>query len=183
MAAKTQFPEAKVVNYDEAYKILEQAQPGEISAILTDLHFKVEVNRIIPSAGFYYPENLEAIGKQLPFGLAFVLKGIELQTPVVLYSDTDHHSDLVTGLMDMFGRNDQISDPKFLLLRDGGCEMAKDMYWDGKGIVCEELPSCAGGSHEIWEQYHEKMKGKEKVKDWRHALNQLSELTQKSAPA
>ncbi|MEK7642226.1 MAG: hypothetical protein AAB392_00305, partial [Patescibacteria group bacterium] len=106
-SARVQLPEAKVVNYSEAYEILQGARPGEISAILTDLHFKVEeTERGLGGAPFSpsYKETMAAIGKQMPFGLAFVLKGVELQTPVVLYSDIDHHSDLITGLLDMFGR-------------------------------------------------------------------------------
>lgn len=188
-AARIQLPEARVVNYDEAYRILEKARPGELSAILTDLHFKVERAKGLGGAAFApcYPKNMEAIGKEMPFGLAFVLKAVELQTPTVLYSDIDHHSDLITGFLDMLGRGgrypwrkdreeDPIPDPRFALLRDGGCIMAKDMYWDGEKIVCEQLPSYGDGSGKAWDEYREKMKGKELVKDWRVAFRALTTL-------
>ena len=183
-AARIQFPEAKVVNYDEAYKILSRARPGEIQAILTDLHFKVEEKRIIPSAPFAacYKENCDAIGKLLPFGLAFVLKAVELQSPVVLYSDRDHHSDLVTGLLDMFGRggrypwrkggeSDPIPDPKFFLLCDSGCRMAEDMHWDGKKIVLEPMPKDPPSYEDkvAWNAHWDK-----RVKDWRIALRAIA---------
>ena len=191
MAAKAQLPEATVVNYDEAYKALRASRPGDFSGIITDLHFKIERNRTIPSAPFdhVYPKNMAAIGIELPFGLAFVLKGVELRTPVVLYSDTDHHSDLVTGLLDMFGRGgcyprreggerDAILDPRFLPLCDCGCRMAEDMHWDGERILLEPMPptppwindeaerEAAWGAH--W--------GKQ-VKDWRVAFAALSKLS------
>ena len=187
-AAKAQLPEAKIVNYDEAYKILRNARPGEISGILTDLHFKVERDRKIPNAPFHYSyeKNMAAIGTEMPFGLAFVLKGVELQAPVVLYSDIDHHSDLVTGLLDMFGHrgcyprrdggeNDLILDSKFFLLRDGGCRMAEDMHWDGEKIVQEPMPPTPkygedAESRAAWKAHFEK-----RVKDWRIALKALSE--------
>ena len=53
-AARTQFPEAIIANYDEAFKLLKSARPGQFSAILTDLHFKIEELRKIPSAPFVY---------------------------------------------------------------------------------------------------------------------------------
>jgi hypothetical protein len=168
-AAETQFPEAIVVSYDVAYEILRSARPGDYSAILTDMHFKVEQGRVIPSAPFdpHYPQNMAAIGQQLPFGLAFVLKGVELDTPVALVSDVDHHSDLFTGLLDMLGDDGfypghatRVPNLRFLLLRDT-CPMAKDMYWDGSQIV-------QGNS--------EKISYKNLVKDWRVALRELTEL-------
>jgi hypothetical protein len=185
MAARVQFPEAVVANYDEAYKLLKDARPGDFSAILSDLHFKIEINRTIPNAQFNSKEKMDAIGTQMPFGLAFVLKGVELDTPVALVSDVDHHSDLVTGLLDMMGtrgfypgRKDAIPNPKFLLLRDL-CPKAKDMYWNGSAIVQEPLPVYPSPcNNQQSEDYWKSMEGKEDVKDWRDALRQLTELMQ-----
>lgn len=188
MAAKAQLPEATVVNYDEAYRILEKARPGEIAGIITDLHFKIEIDRTIPSAPFAsYENNYKAIGTQMPLGLAFVLKGVELQTPVVLYSDLDHHSDLMTGLLDMFGRNgyyrcsgglkkDPIPDPMFTLNCDCSCSMAEDMHWDGEKIIHEPRPEAPSHNEDegVWKAHREK-----RVKDWRIALQSLNRLTGK----
>lgn len=197
MAAQMQFPEAKVVNYDEAYKLLHGARPGDFSAILTDLHFKIEKSRRIPAAPFdpHYPQNMAAIGTQMPFGLAFVLKGVELGVPVALVSDVNHHEDLVTGLLDMFGhlygdkngifigyrpRGGSYSDgvqrmpnPRFLLLRDA-CPMAEDMHWDGTQIIREPFPPKE--QEETWDQFQERVKSKAEVKDWRQALSSLTRL-------
>ncbi len=182
-AARTQFPEAVVVNYDEAYTLLKGARPGQFSAILTDLHFKIEESRKIPSAPFAgcYKNNMGAIGKEEKFGLAFVLKGIELNTPVALVSEVDHHSDLTTGLLNMLGSDglfpyeggsdDPIPNPKFLLLRDN-CPRAEDMHWDGTQIVLEAPPK------DFWKSDVVKM-----VKDWREALRQLMKVMQVPASA
>ena len=187
MAAQAQFPEAQVVNYDEAYKILRIARPGDFSAILTDLHFRIERGRRIPAAPFSgsYEKNVAAIGTEMPFGLAFVLKAVELRTPCILYSDMDHHSDLVTGLLDMFGSvrafsedgissfypssADRVPDSRFFIFTDGDCVMAKDMYWDGVKIVSEPLPSTAVTGQ---------TKHCEQVKDWRRAHHLLTMLMQ-----
>jgi len=187
MAAKVQLPEAKVVNYDEAYRILQKARPGDFSGIITDLHFKIEIDREIPSAPFCsYENNYKAIGTQMPFGLAFVLKGVELKTPVVLYSDLDHHSDLITGLLDMFGHRgyypagdcsekNLIPDPRFALNCDCSCRMAGDMHWDGDKILHEPMPETPDyKDKEAWKAHWEK-----RVKDWRVALQSLNELAGK----
>ena len=150
-AARVQLSEVEVeiVNYDKAYRLLKKARPGTFSAIISDLHFKIEEERGVADAPFdpCYPRNMEAIGTEIPFGLAFVLKAVELQTPVVLYSDTNHHEDLTAGLMDIFGYNgfypsdfgketkDPIKDPEFLPLCGYDCRMAEDMHWDGQKIV------------------------------------------------
>jgi len=196
IAARTQFPEAKVVNYDEAYELLHDARPGDFSAILSDLHFKIEEKRTIPAAPFdpHYQENMAAIGTQMPFGIAFVLKGVELGCPVALYSDLSHHSDLFTGLLDMFGGvkwfkdgpsscfpsgNDKVSNPKFVIFTDSDCAMANDMHWDGTKIVVDPIPPTPDyNDKEAYKAHWEKP-----VKDWRNVHRQLMAVMQKTASA
>lgn len=190
-AARVQFPEAVVVNYDEAFQLLHDALPGDYSAILTDLHFKVEMDRALPAAPFTYAGNFEAIGRQLPFGLAFLLKAVELGCPAVLVSDANHHTDLVTAMLDMMGflikpranRAEQrhylkgagegseayawenrIQNPRFVakLIQ---CPMSEDMHWDGEKIV---LAPMFEGQYDT------------QVKDWREAHRLLTAVLAES---
>lgn len=196
-AARAQFREAVVVNYDEAYGLLRKAKPGDYSAILTDLHFKTERNRIIPAMPFgpQFERNDWAIGQEFPFGLCFVLRGVELGIPAMLVSDANHHADLVTAMLDMMGFlvepgegdtdqrcfikgpgegpesfrwENRVQNPKFIA-KMMNCPMAEDMHWDGDKIVKEPPTRPAQYSEEGWRSY-----ANSQVKNWRVALRLLT---------
>lgn len=202
-AAQAQFPEAVVVNYDEAYELLSDARLGDYSAILTDLHFKTEESRSIPAMPFgpKYHKNNVAIGKEFPFGLCFALKGVELGIPVALVSDANHHSDLVTAMLDMMGSvvqprenrpeqrhfikgpghgpeafswENRVQNPRFVA-KMLNCPTAKDMRWDGDGIVPYPPTQPETYSEEAWGAY-----ANSQVKDWREALRVLTAVMAES---
>ncbi len=201
-AARVQLPEATVVNYDEAYELLRDARPGDYAAILTDLHFKTEESRSLPAMPFgpKWGNNNEAVGKEFPFGLAFVLKGVELNTPVALVSDGNHHNDLIIAMLDIMGHivvprkgddmrpyikhcaekwdwEKRVKNPRFLLLADlglAGGMWAEDMHWGGEEIVPEPMPEFKPPHYKdpSYEDYNKGYWGM-KVKNWRKALDLL----------
>ncbi|MEQ1499767.1 MAG: hypothetical protein ABL917_00120 [Parcubacteria group bacterium] len=202
-AARAQFPEAVVVNYDEAYELLRDARHGDYSAILTDLHFKTERNRIIPAMPFgpQFERNDGAIGKEFPFGLCFALKGVELGIPVVIVSDADHHSDMVTAMLDMMGFlvqprggkdekrhfikgggrgpesfswENRVQNPR-LISKMSNCPKAEDMHWNGDEIVSAPPVKPEPYTEQGWKTY-----ANSQVKDWREAHRLLSAVMAES---
>ncbi len=170
-AAKAQMPEALVVNYNEAYEILAKAKPGQFSAILTDMYFKVEGETHLGGASYEpgYTSNptiLGSVGKEMPFGFAFALKAIELGIPVAIMSDLNHHDDFMAGMMDFFTN---VENPKFVSLCDGRCEFSTSMCWDGEKIVVREVPR----DDHSGEEYFHKATGVWSVKNWEYALQEL----------
>lgn len=179
-AAKMQMPDATVVNYDEAFNLFRDAHPESYDAVLTDLFFMVERNRVIHPSPFSssYPGNIAMIGTEQSFGLAFALKAVELGIPSAIVTDTNHHSSVFTGLLDMFaiffplegdsgwrvstgGGNLKKIDglrPLVVVLHDLKCPFAEDMHYDGSKIVMK-----ASADHT------------QRVKDWRQVLKIVSQ--------
>jgi hypothetical protein len=197
-AACAQLPDAIVVNYDEAFRLLRDTSAREkYAAVLTDLFFLVEKDRVIDPAPFskaHYPQNCAMIGTEQPFGMFFAMKGRELGLPTAVVTNGNHHSNLFIGLLDMFGRmisrdeyavkpelGDWVSipDPGFSILYESQYPTAKDMYWDesleklvmsSAAAICEEQDRAwlALPSDEgVKTEVHH---GWKYVKDWRVAL-------------